>query len=138
VVADEHDVAVATAERTHAVVATGQCRPVVQHDRELGVVEGAVLEVLRQPEPYHPVAQVRYRAEFANTRSIVVGERRTGDKAGKRSTDHGATRHGGGALEDAASIEFDHRVSLGSTIGSLYARGHAGHIGRSSRIRGRR
>ena len=58
VVADQHDVVAAVAEGAHAVVPAGQRRAVVEHDRRLGVVEGAVVEPRRHVQPDLAVTQV--------------------------------------------------------------------------------
>ena len=45
-------------ERSHAVVTPGQHRAVIERHGELGVVERAVVEPVRQPQPHRTVALV--------------------------------------------------------------------------------
>ena len=73
--------------------------PVIEHDRELRVVERAVLEVLREPEAHRAVAQVLDRSERPERRLRARGVGRPGDEPLEWPSEHGraaaAAIHGG-------------------------------------------
>jgi len=93
-VADEQDIAVGQAERRHAVVPAGQPGAVVQHDRELVVVEGAVLESGGQPQPHRTIPQIRDRPQLAVARPTGVGGGGASDESLERAAQRcAAGRH---------------------------------------------
>ena len=107
VVAHKPDVSAGSAERGHPVVTPGKHgrAAVYQLRSGLGVVEGAVLEARRQPEPDHAVAQVGDGAELPEVR-------RRGGRRARQSERIQRGAHGGGG---------NHRATQkGSTVDNVH------------------
>jgi hypothetical protein len=114
VVADEDDAAVRPLERAHPVVATGKPGAVVEHHGRLRVVEGSVLEPLRQPQPNLAVPLVGDRAQAAERRLAA----RSGGKlheALERTAECGHPRRGCDSLQECPPVHSTHAAVLHSS-----------------------
>src|ERR671919_794293 len=94
----------------HAVVPPGDPSPVGQLTigRIGGVVERAIGEVLRQPEPHQPVALVGDRAQVAEIRAAALCLHRQCEKSGKGPAKGGATGGDGRGSKHGSAIDRGH------------------------------
>jgi hypothetical protein len=104
----QRDVLPRAGERSHPVVASGEGCLVVEDDRELGVVERAVLEALRQPETDGLVPQIRDRDERPERRLRAHGVRRPRDESLERTSQHGRAGGRGRASQERTTVDPCH------------------------------
>ena len=105
VVPHQDVVAVRTTERSHPVVTPWQHRAVIEDDGRLGVVERAVAEPLRQPQPHGTVALVGNRTK----RPTRSRRNRARDESRERSGQDRPTCHRRGTSQKRSPIELHHR-----------------------------